>query len=126
MNLLKEIQIKKIYNKQIRKLPDKELEKLVKQAFTLFPASIDISDGEIRKKHGFFSKNLSDAWEQAERRNSPRSQELDFMLWAVYGTLHEKSIQNFKKGTLTVCLSELNLIEICKRYIKTTITDKTV
>ena len=122
MNLLKKIKPRKRYKNLIRNLPDKELKELVEQALALLPASIDISDGEIRGKNGFFSQNLSVAWQQAEKRNLPHSQELDFMLWAVYGALHEKSIQNFKNGTASVYLSELNCTDICKRYIKETLS----
>lgn len=118
MKLYQWLKIKKAYNEQIKKLPDEEVEKLIEKAFKLYPQKIDISDGELRGKKGFWSKNLSDAWLNAEELNMPHSKEIDFMIWAVYGELHRKSIENLKKGIKTVGLSELSHIEISIRYIK--------
>lgn len=106
------------YNKQIKKLPDKSAEKIIETTFNLYPNEIDISDGELRGKKGFWSENLSYALHNAEEQNIPYSQEINFMIWAVYGELHTKSIGNFKNGIMKVCLSELNRDTIIKRYIK--------
>ena len=118
MKLYQWLKTKKVYNEQIKKLPDEEVEKLIEKSFDLYPQLIDISDGDLRSKIGFYSKNLSDAWHNADELNMPRSEEIYFMIWAVYGELHRKSVENFKKGIKTVGLSELSHIEISKRYIK--------
>ena len=118
MKLYQWLKIKKAYNEQIKKLPDEEVEKLIEKTFKLYPQKIDIFDGELRGKKGFWSKNLSDALHNAEELTMPRSEKIDFMIWAVYGELHTKSIENFKKGIKTVGLSELSHIEISRRYIK--------
>ena len=112
------LKIKKAYNQQIKKLPDEEVEKLIERTFDLFPPLIDIADGELRSKKGFWSKNLSDAWHNADEINLPHSEETDFMIWAVYGELYIICIENFKKGIKTVSISELSHIEISRRYIK--------
>ncbi len=118
MKLYQWLKTKKVYNEQIKKLPDEEMEKLIERTFDLYPQLIDIADGELRGKKGFWSKNLSDAWHNAEELNMPHSEEIDFMIWAVYGELRTKSIENLKKGIKTVGLSELSHIEISRRYIK--------
>ncbi len=118
MKLYQWLKTKKVYNEQIKKLPDEEVEKLIERTFDLYPQLIDIADGELRSKKGFYSKNLSDARLNVEELNIPHSVEIDFMIWAVYGELHTKSIENFKKGIKTVGLSELSHIEISRRYIK--------
>jgi hypothetical protein len=106
------------YSKQIKKLPDKSVEKIIEKTFNLYPYEIDISDGELRGKNGFWSKKLSDAFHNAEKLNTHDSVEIDFMIWAVYGELHAKSIENFKNGIMTVSLSDLSYNEISRRYIK--------
>ncbi len=118
MKLYQWLKTKKVYNEQIKKLPDEEVEKLIERTFDLYPQLIDIADGELRGKKSFYSKNLSDAWHNAGELNMPHSEKIDFMIWAVYGELHTKSIENFKKGIKTVGLSELSHIEISRRYIK--------
>ncbi len=118
MKLYRWLKIKKAYNEQIKKLPDEEVEKLIEITFKLYPQEIDISDGELRGKKSFWSKKLSDAWHNAEELNMPHSEEFDFMIWAVYGQLYTKSIENFKKGIMTVSLSELSHNEISRGYIK--------
>ena len=118
MKICQWLKIKKVYNEQTKKLPDEEVEKLIERTFDLYPQLIDIADGEWRSKKGFYSKNLSDAWHNADELNMPYSEEIDFMIWAVYGELHTKSIENFKKGIKTVGLSELSHTEISRRYIK--------
>ena len=106
------------HNEQIKKSPDKFVEKLIEKTFELYPQVIDISDGELRGKKGFWSENLSDAWHNAMDLNIPYSEELDFMIWAVYCELHTKSRENFKKGIMAVNLSELRNNKVSRQYIK--------
>ena len=118
MKISQWIKFRRKYSKQIKKLPDKSVEKIIETTFNLYPYEIDISDGELRGKNGFWSKKLSDAFHNAEELNTPDSEEIDFMIWAIYSELHTKSIENFKRDIKTVDLSELSHIEISKRYIK--------
>ena len=113
MKSFQRLKIQKTYNKQ-----NEEAEKLIEKVFELYPQEIDISDGELRGKNGFWSKKLSDAFHNAEELNTPDSKEIDFMIWAVYSELHAKSLENFEKGIKIVKLSELSHIEISRRYIK--------
>ncbi len=123
MKIYQWLKIKKAYNQQIKKLPDEEVEKLIERTFDLYPQLIDIADGELRGKKGFWSVKLSDAFHNAEELNMPRSEEIDSMIWAVYGELHTKSIENFKKGIMTVSLLELSHNKISRRYIKSRLKD---
>lgn len=118
MKIYQWLKIKKVYNEQIKKLPNEEVEKLIERTFDLFPQLIDISDGELRGKKGFWSVNLSGAFHNAQELNIPRSEEIDLMIWTVYGELHTKSIDNYKKGIMTVSLSELRHNVISRKYIK--------
>lgn len=110
--------LQRMYHKQKIQASDKSNEILIEKAFRLYSNTIDISDGEHRAGNGFFSKNLSDAMDHAENLNIPYSKEINFMIWAIYIELHKRSIQNFKKGIMTVSLSELNHHEVAKQYIK--------
>ena len=53
-----------------------------------------------------------------ESRHSAPSPEIDFIIWAVYGELHTKSIENFKRDIMIVSISELSHTEIRRRHIK--------
>ena len=118
MNVFRWFKFRKIYKAQIRELPDENLNTLFNETIKLYPEIIDISDGEIRGKNGFWSENLSDAWHNAEELNESHSQETDAMIWAIYCELHTKSIKNFRTGIKLVSISELSCDEIIKRYIK--------
>lgn len=118
MKIFQWLKFKLKHNEQIKKLPDKFVEKLIEKTFELYPQVIDISDGELRGKKGFWSENLSDAWHNAMDLNVPYSEDLDLMIWAVYGELHTKSRDNFKKGIMAVNLSELRNNKVSRRYIK--------
>ena len=118
MKIFQWFKFRRKYSKQIKKLPDKSVEKIIETTFKLYPYEIDISDGELRGKKGFWSEKLSDAFHNAEKLNMHDSEEIDFMIWAVYGELHAKSIEKFKKGIMTVSLSDLSYNEISRRYIK--------
>ncbi len=118
MNVYQWFKIRKMHQAQIKELPDENLDSLLNETIKLYPEIIDISDGELRGKKGFWSKNLSAAWHNAEEINEPYSQEIDFMIWAIYGEFHAKSIENFRKGIESVSISELSRSEIIKRYIK--------
>ena len=92
------------------------IESLIVSTLRLFPDIIDISDGELRNDNGFFSKNLSDAWHEAECRNGVVGNNVDLMIWAIFGLLHRKSRENYLKGIYTVTLSEISISDIEKEY----------
>ena len=94
------------------------IKSLIERALALFPDIIDISDGELRNDNGFFSTNLSDAWNGAEDKNGVTNNDVAYMIWAIYGLLHRKSRENYSKGIYTVNLSELSIDSIEKEYIK--------
>lgn len=113
-----------MYSEQMKKFPDESVERIIEEAFKLYPQEIDISDGELRSQNGFYSEGLAYSFHNAGECNMPYSEELDYMIWAVYGELHKKSIDNFNKGIMTVSLSELSHYEICREYFKSSLKDK--
>ena len=118
MNVLKRFKVRKMYKAQIKQLPDENLSILVNETIKLYPETIDISDGQFRGKKGFWSGNLADARLNAENLNISASKETDYMIWAIYGELHTKSIELFRMGLKSVYVLDLNRNEIIKRYIK--------
>ena len=118
MNVLKRFKVRKMYKAQIKQLPDENLSILVNETLKLYPETIDISDGQVRGKKGFWSRNLADARLNAENLNISASKETDYMIWAIYGELHTKSIELFRMGLKSVYVLDLNRNEIIKRYIK--------
>ncbi len=118
MNVFKWFKLRKMYKAQIKQLPDENLNILVNETIKLYPEIIDISDGKLRGKKGFWSRNLAEARLNAENLNISDSKETDYMIWAIYGELHTKSIEHFRIGLKSVSVTELNYSEIIKRYIK--------
>ena len=118
MNVLKRFKVRKMYKAKIKQLPDENLSILVNETIKLYPETIDISDGQVRGKKGFWSRNLADARLNAENLNISASKETDYMIWAIYGELHTKSIELFRMGLKSVYVLDLNRNEIIKRYIK--------
>ena len=89
---------------------------LMEHTLALFPDRIDISDGEARGDNGFWSKNLSDAWNGAEDKNGDEREDVGFMIWAIYRLLHSRSRENYLKGIYTVRPDEFSFREIEKEY----------
>ena len=94
------------------------IEKLIQDTLKLFPEEIDISDGELRNDNGFFSQKLSKAWHSAEDRNAITGNDVDFMIWSVFGLLHKMSRENFSKGIYSVSLNDINHEELKQEYKK--------
>ena len=94
------------------------IKSLIERASALFPDSIDVSDGELRSDNGFFSTNLSDVWHSAEDKNGVVGNDVDAMIWAIYGLLHRKSRENYLKGIHTISLNEIGFDNIEKEYFK--------
>lgn len=89
-------------------------ENLIEYTLSLYPDEIDISDGELRTDTGFYSKNLSDAWHGAEDINEDGREDVDFMTWSIYGVLHRKCREDFRKGIYKIKLSDLSIETIIK------------
>ena len=121
MNIFKWMKFKIKYREKIKDLSDESLEPLIEKTIRLFPETIDISDGSLQGKQGFYSKKLSDAWHNAEVLNEPYSGEIDFMIWAIYGVLHSKSKEKYKKGFMSVNVLSLSYDKIKERYIKSSL-----
>ena len=94
------------------------IEKLIQDTLKLFPEEIDISDGELRNDNGFFSQKLSKAWHSAEDKNAITGNDVDFMIWSVFGLLHKMSRENFSKGIYSVSLNDINHEELKQKYKK--------
>ena len=94
------------------------IEKLIQDTLKLFPEEIDISDGKLRNDNGFFSQKLSKAWHSAEDRNAITCNDVDFMIWSVFGLLHKMSRENFSKGIYSVSLNDINHEELKQEYKK--------
>ena len=94
------------------------IEKLIQDTLKLFPEEIDISDGELRNDNGFFSQKLSKAWHSAEDKNAITGNDVDFMIWSVFGLLHKMSRENFSKGICSVSLNDINHEELKQEYKK--------
>ena len=94
------------------------IEKLIQDTLKLFPEEIDISDGELRNDNGFFSQKLSKAWHSAEDKNAITGNDVDFMIWSVFGLLHKMSRENFSKGIYSVSLNDINHEELKQEYKK--------
>lgn len=91
-------------------------EKLLEYAISLYPDEVDISDGELRGGTGFWCKNISDAWHNAEDKDTENREDVNFMLWAIYGVLHRKCREDFAKGIYKVRLSDLSHEDIINKY----------
>ncbi len=94
----------------------KNIEDLIKSALKLFPEVIDISDGELRDDNGFFSWELSKACDRAEESTGTTGNDIDFMIWSVFGLLHRMSRENFAKGIYYVSLNDIDMEELTKEY----------
>ena len=91
---------------------------LIEQTLSLFPEYIDISDGEALEDNGFWSKNLSGAWYGAEDKNGDDTNDVSYMIWAIYRLLHRKSRASYLQGVYTVHLDSFSFQEIEREYDK--------
>ena len=105
------------YKRIIKQPENKSVIVLIEKSIKLFPEIINFSDGEIRKKNGFFSDALSSAWHNAEEKNAEKDVNIDFMLWSIFGVLHKKCRQLYKQGVYSLNVYELDNTEIYRAYI---------
>lgn len=83
----------------------------------LWPKAIDISDGKyIEQTNGFYSENLSKAWDVAEESVTSEWQAL--MVWTIYQYLHSKAFKLFKQGGKELNVDEqLNELDVERNYL---------
>lgn len=94
------------------------IQKLAEDALKLFPSTIDISDGELRGDNGFYSASLSNAWDEAEKKNGVSGNDMDFMIWSVFKLLHIKSRDFFAKGIYNVSLEDIEMYDLKAEFNK--------
>ncbi len=97
---------------------DKSTVTLIENSLKLFPNTLDFSDGELMDDNGFFSNNLFKAWNNAEKQNTPKDENIDFMIWSIYGVLHRKCRDLFELGVYSLNINELDHNEINVKYIR--------
>jgi hypothetical protein len=84
----------------------------------VWPESIDLSDGElIEETKGFYSENLSLAWDRAEELVTDEWQSL--MVWIFYQELHKKAIEYFMLGRHSLKVASIDLSILEHSYIDT-------
>ena len=103
--------------KLIKQPINKSVIALIEKSLKLFPDTIDFSDGELRDDNGFYSNTLSKAWDRAEDQNISKDENIDFMLWSIYGVLHKKCRCVFEQGVYLINVYELDYTEIYREYI---------
>ncbi len=118
VNMFKKLRIEYKF-KKLNKQPisDSRLS-LIQNALQLFPHTIDFSDGELLSGNGFYSDTLSQAWHDAENSNLANDINTDFMIWAIWGVLHQKCRNLFTSGIFSINTTELNCHEINAEYIR--------
>ena len=92
------------------------ISELISKCINLFPETIDISDGDLRGDDGFYSKNLSNAWDDAEKGVVAGS-DIDFMIWSIYKILHRLARKKFQNNGYQMLISEVNIEDISQEYI---------
>jgi hypothetical protein len=106
------------YKKIIKQPINESIVSLVENTLKLFPDTIDFSDGEPPLNNGFYSANLDHAWNYAQELNAANNVNIDFMIWAIYGVLHQKCIELYNSKVYSVNLCDLDLNKIYDEYIK--------
>ena len=118
MNIYRIIINKWKYKKIIKQPINESIVSLVENTLKLFPDTIDFSDGEAPRNNGFYSANLYHAWNYAQELNAANNVNIDFMIWAIYGVLHQKCIELYKSKVYSVNLCDLDQNKIYDEYIK--------
>lgn len=106
------VQVRKI-KKQMR-----YTDNLIRDALNLFPKTIDISDGELRSDEAFFSNNLSETWHKAVESTGTTGENIDFMIWSVFGLLHKIARDNFERGIYQVAIEDIDIDSLKNEYLK--------
>ena len=106
------------YKKLIRQPINKSTVALIENSLKLFPDIIDFSDCELIGDNGFFSNNLSNAWNNAEKQNISKDENTNFMIWSIYSVLHKKCRRLFELGVYSLNVTELDYNEINMKYIR--------
>ena len=88
---------------------------IYKAAISFWPEEIDISGGkQIEETDGFYSENLSNAWNLAE--DSSRNEWEALMIWVMYQELHKKAAFFHEKGKPNLLVNDLDLSDLEQKY----------
>ena len=117
INIIKKIINRYKYKKFIKQPINKSVVALIDRSLKLFPNTIDFSDGELMDDNGFYSNTLSKAWNNAEVQNVSKDENVDFMIWSIFGVLHKKCRCLFESGVYSINIIELDYNEIYSEYI---------
>lgn len=118
MNIYRTIINKRKYKQIIKQPINESIVSLIENTLKLFPDTIDFSDGEPPLDNGFYSANLDHAWNNAQALNTTNDVNIDFMIWAIYGVLHQKCMELYSSKVFSLNLRELECKKIYNNYIK--------
>lgn len=82
--------------------------RLFREASRFWPATIDISDGDLREAGGGYFPDLSRANAIAEEHASHWSEWHQVMVWAIFCGLHRQAIRAFGAGVKTISRNEID------------------
>ncbi len=93
-----------------------KFEKIYRESISFWPNSIDLSDGKlIEETNGFYSENLSSAWDKAEELASNEWQSL--MVWTFYQELHKKAVESFKANRFYLNIDSIDMAMLKQSYL---------
>ena len=83
---------------------------------SLWPEVIDIQDGIFTEEtKGFYSNNLSLAWDEAEQ--SAQNEWESLMVWVFYKILHRTAKKSFNSGENIIVLDNINIPKLKQEYL---------
>jgi hypothetical protein len=88
---------------------------LLSQVAPLWPDEIDISDGKLLGESGGVFPSLSRAWNSAELQAEELGEFHALLVWAVYGTLHERARLLFAQRSFLLRLRDCAASEVERR-----------
>lgn len=95
-----------------------KIEQILIDVLDYWPNKVDVSDGElIHKTNGYISKNLSIAWNYAEKRAQGNDWH-ELGVWVIYGLLHSIAKSNFGENIQTLSLSKITIDMFKTNYLK--------
>ena len=85
---------------------------------TYWSIELNIEDGEfIDEIEGFRSKNLTNAWEIAEKKAHGNDWD-ELAVWIIYGLLHIKSKNAFRKNIYKISLNQVTIEDFKKELLQ--------
>jgi hypothetical protein len=95
-----------------------KFEIIYRESILLWPDSIDLSDGKlIEETKGFYSENLSSAWDKAEESASNEWQSL--LVWIFFQELHRKAVECFKANRFYLNVDSIDMKILKQAYLNT-------